>query len=301
LLVLAGLRADPYARSVSRAWPQVGKSPTMGVFAQDFAIEPRISARFTSGIAHTTLAYGRYGQSPAAADLSSAFGNPALPAADGTHYVLAAGVDPTDAASIEATGFLTTTEGLAVRNPAEQPARAEALVAEGSGRSYGAQVTAKLDPVRGYGGFVSYTLSWSERRDGEGAKWRPSDYDQRHVLTAVGSATLPLDIQVGLRTRVSSGFPRTEVLGAYYDARRDLWQPLFGEHNEIRIPTFFQADLRVSRGFDIGYTTLELSFEVQNLTNAKNVEEFVYSADYSERGAIVGLPIFPVLGARWTF
>ena len=41
--------------------------------------------------------------------------------------------------------------------------------------------------------------------------------------------------------------------------------------------------------------------EVQNLTNRANVEEYVYDADYGERGGIQGLPILPVLGVRWSF
>jgi outer membrane receptor protein involved in Fe transport len=89
-------------------------------------------------------------------------------------------------------------------------------------------------------------------------------------------------------------------LGATYDSRRDLYHPQFGEHNGVRLPTFFQLDLRVARSFNIAETDLELSFEVQNLTNKTNVEELIYSADYAEQGAIVGLPILPVLGLRWS-
>ena len=38
-------RIDPSARSVSRAAPQVGISPTNGVFAQDLSVEPRLPVR----------------------------------------------------------------------------------------------------------------------------------------------------------------------------------------------------------------------------------------------------------------
>lgn len=302
LHLVPGLRVDPYARSVSLAAPQVGESPTNGLFVQDLRVEPRFSARFEPvERLRLTAAAGRYGQQPQAADLSASFGNPALPASSATHLVLGGGWQVLPTFALDLTGFWTSSVELAMRNAAEEPARAEALLATGDGRSYGGQLLARLDATAGFSGWLSYTLAWSERRDAPEAEWRPSDYDQRHVLTALGGYQLPWGIEVGARARIATGFPRTEVVGSYYDARRDLYQPIFGEHNGTRLPTFFQADLRVAKGFDIRGTELDLSLEVQNVTNAENVEEHLYNADYSERGAIRGLPILPVLGARWSF
>ncbi|MES2642336.1 MAG: TonB-dependent receptor [Myxococcota bacterium] len=302
LHIVPGLRFDPYARSVSRAAPQVGTSPTNGLFLQDPSVEPRLALRFapTERLSFTA-AFGRYRQQPQAADLSASFGNPALPASSATHGVLGAGVRPTDTLSIDVSGFYTVSEELATRNAAEQPAQAEALVAAGAGRTYGAQGMIRLDPTAGFYGWLSYTLAWSERQDSPEGAWRPSDYDQRHVLTVVGGYTLPFGIEVGVRGRLGTGAPRTEVVGAYFDDRRHLYQPMFGEHNAIRLPTFFQADARVAKELALGTTLLELSLEVQNVTNRENVEEYIYDADYSSRGSIDGLPILPVLGARWSF
>jgi hypothetical protein len=215
--------------------------------------------------------------------------------------VIGAGVNPTGTLSIEVTAFHTTQNLLAMRNLAEQPARAEALVAYGDGRTTGAQTMIRLDPTAGFYGWISWTVANSERRASASQPWRPSDYDQRHALTALGGFEWPQGFELGLRLRVASGFPRSEVVGAFYDNRRDLYQPVFGEQNGIRLPTFFQADIRAARHFDIGTTGLDLSLEVQNLTDQANVEEYVYDADYATRGAIGGLPILPVLGIRWSF
>lgn len=301
LHVVPGLRIDPYARSVSKALPQVGISPTHGLFLEDFHVEPRLSIRYSPSDAVTlTGAWGKYGQQPEATDLSASFGNPTLPVTTGTHYVLGGAVKPVSTLVVELTGFYTASDDLAVRNPAEQPATGEALVATGSGRTYGGQTMLRLEEIENVEGWVSYTLAWSERQDAPGLEWRPSDYDQRHVLTAVGSYSLPHGFELGARARVASGFPRTEVVGSYYDNRRDLWQPLFGEHNGIRLPTFFQADVRAAKSFAIDESTLEISLEVQNVSNQENVEEYIYDADYSTRGTITGLPILPVLGVRWS-
>ena len=305
LHLVPGLRVDPYARSVSRAAPQLGVSPTHGLLEQDFQAEPRLSVRWSpSQVAHVNGAWGLYGQQPAATDLSASFGNPALPAEHGSQYLLGGGVKPTSGSSLDVTGFYTHSANLAMRSSAAEPALAEALEPTGQGRAYGVQAMLRLDPVVDaklpLSGWVSYTLAWSERKDAASG-WRPSDYDQRHVLTALASYELPFGITAGVRARIATGFPRTDVVGAYYDNRRDLYEPLFGDHNATRLPTFFQADARIARTFNIRSSKLDLSLEVQNLTNQQNVEEFTYNADYTEQGAITGLPILPVLGARWQF
>ena len=95
--------------------------------------------------------------------------------------------------------------------------------------------------------------------------------------------------------------PRTPVTGAWFDALRDRWQPTFGAQNSERIPDFVQVDARVSKRFALGPTQLDVSLEVQNVTDRANPEEVVWNSNYSQRGYITGLPVLPVLGARWTF
>ncbi len=304
--ITPGLRIDPNLRLISLAQPQIGVSPTHGLFENDLRLEPRVALRFTPLESWTvTAAWGEYSAQPAAADLSASFGNPTLPSTRGTHYVLGTALRPTPPLSIELTGFYTTSDQLAMRSQSEAPALAEALEPSGSGRTYGGQGLVRLDPTHGFFGWISYTLAWSERQDAPGEAWRPSDYDQRHVLTALAGYQLPFGFEAGLRARVATGYPRSSVTGAYYDDRRDLYLPLFGGQNDIRLPTFFQADARIARTFDIRVSAatvskLELSFEVQNVTDQVNVEEYIYSSDYTERGAIAGLPVLPVLGLRWS-
>ncbi len=74
---------------------------------------------------------------------------------------------------------------------------------------------------------------------------------------------------------------------------------LFGRLNSIRIPSFWQVDVRVSKKFTLGRgTSLEAYLDLQNVTDRSNPEEIVYSPDYKERRYITGLPVLPVLGAR---
>jgi len=124
------------------------------------------------------------------------------------------------------------------------------------------------------------------------------DYDEPHILTAVGSKELG-SWKLGLRFRYSSGAPRTPVAGAFYDERDDVFQPIFGAHNSIRLPAFWQIDARVDRSFMLSEATrLIVYIEALNVTNHSNNEEYSYSPDYTRRGVITGLPIVGVAGAR---
>jgi hypothetical protein len=141
-------------------------------------------------------------------------------------------------------------------------------------------------------------MSHSERQDTPGATWRLFDYDQPHVLTIVASKELGA-WTFGARFRYASGLPRTPVIGAFYDAKDDVYQPLFGPQNSIRLPDFWQLDLRIDRSFVLGESSRILVYlEGLNVTNHTNGEEYIYNVDYSQRSSITGLPTIAVLGAR---
>jgi hypothetical protein len=176
---------------------------------------------------------------------------------------------------------------------------AEALVQEGEGRAYGTQILLRQELAAGFFGWVSYTLMRSERKDHEGNDWRLFDYDQTHVATVVGSYDLGKGFEVGARLRYATGLPRTPVVGAFYSARRDLYEPQFGQQNSTRIPDFVQADVRVSKRFQGGGWKGEVYVDVQNVTNRSNPEEVVYNYNYTKRDYITGLPILPVFGGRF--
>jgi TonB family protein len=302
LHIYPGLRLDPNITTVDKRVPTENDLPATGVAHQDLELEPRLALRhaFSDRFA-VKAAWGLYHQPPQPEDLSATFGNPQLTTSSAVHWVLGASVSITETLIAELTGFYATSEDLTVRSPVESPLAGQALVQEGQGRAYGAQVLLRQELTNRFFGWLSYSLVRSERRAREEAEWRPFDYDQTHVLTALASYDLGAGFEVGLRARYATGFPRTEVIDAYYDARRDIYQPRFGEHNKLRIPAFVQLDARASKKFTLAGTELDLYVELQNVTNRENPEEIVYDGDYSQREYITGLPILPVAGLRWTF
>lgn len=294
-----GARIEPAFTSVSRRTPAVGDTPSIGAFEQELFLEPRLGARLQVGPSvEVRAAYGLYHQPPAPEDLSAVFGNPLLESSSAHHLLAGIRAKLPWLLSADVVGFYTASSDLPVRSRRLSPALTKALVQIGSGRSYGVQLLLRRERGDGFFGWISYALSRSERSDYEDGRFRPSDYDQTHVLTALASYEIWGGIEVGARFRVASGSPRTPVVGSYFDASADAYRPVFGTSNETRLPPFIQLDARASKRFDIGSLDLEIYLDVQNVTNHENVEEIIYSTDYTQTGEITGLPIVPVLGLR---
>ncbi|HEX4513890.1 MAG TPA: TonB-dependent receptor, partial [Polyangiaceae bacterium] len=301
LHVIPGIRLEPYVISVSKVVPTEGTAPPVGAFQEDTAVDPRIALRWDATTRVTLkAAFGIYHQAPAPEDLSAVFGNPQLTTSFARHTLAGAAFKFTKTTTFEVTGFYNVMDDLVARNTSPAPALAEALLQDGSGRAYGVQMMLRQEQLGPFFGWISYSISRSERQDAPGLPYRLFDYDQTHTLTAVASLDLGKGWEIGARFRFSSGFPRTPVVAGYLDAQAG-WQPVFGAKNTIRIPAFAQLDARVAKQFKIGKTEAEVYLDVQNATNTANPEEIVYNFNYTKKSYITGIPILPVLGAKWSF
>jgi hypothetical protein len=88
------------------------------------------------------------------------------------------------------------------------------------------------------------------------------------------------------------------VAGSYVDANTGQYEPIFGAPNTIRLPAFYQLDLRAERPFTWSCVRLVLSLDVLNVTFHRNAEEIVHRYDYTQTSYLTGLPLLGVLGAR---
>jgi len=263
---------------------------------------PRLAADFRATRRLTlTAGGGVYGQPPQPEDMSPVFGNPSVGMSTALHATGGGAFKLTGTLGIEVIGFYKRLYDLVARSALQSPPVAQALQQTGIGRTYGAQVLLRQELVGGFFGWISYTLSRSERKDRPDANWRLFDYDQTHVLAALASYDVWHGYQAGLRFRYSTGVPRTPVLGGWYNSKDDQYEPIFGAQNSIRIPAFYSLDVRLEKSFVWGRMKSEVFLDVQNVTNRKNPEELTYSADFSQRGYITGLPFLAVLGARLEF
>jgi outer membrane receptor protein involved in Fe transport len=292
-----GLRLDVEALSTNRARPTLARTPSIGSAALQVRPEPRISVRYLvrDGLLLSARA-GSAHQAPSAADRSALFGNPALGLARVWSVAAGPRVQLLPTVEVEATAFYRALTGLPARNPEQPTPLAQALLAEGTGKSYGAELSAIMHAGRDFSAQLSYTLSRATRRD-IGAPERLFDFDQTHVLTALAEYRIA-GFVLGGRARVASGSPRTAVVSVYRNLKDDRYEPIFGAHNAIRLPTFFALDLRIERVFVTPSVTWSIALDLINVTDHRNVEDLGYDFDYRRREDITGLPTLAVLGFR---
>lgn len=265
-----------------------------------WSLDPRLAVRW--GVLPATVvkaAIGVYQQPPSADESSSATGTPDLLPKRSVQY--SAGFEQRLGAAVDldVTGFYKDLTQLVVRDPlaAYDPA-APRYTNDATGRIYGVEALLRARLGNRFFGWIAYTFQRSFRRDHPGAPERRSDYDQPHLLTALGSWQIDPRWAVGARFRLVSGYPYTPVNGSVYDAATDVFVPIYGPVNSGRLAPFNALDLRVDRIWTFQRWRLSAYLDVQNVYNRGNQEGWAYRFDYREREPLTGLPILPILGVK---
>jgi hypothetical protein len=168
----------------------------------------------------------------------------------------------------------------------------------GHGRSYGLEVLLRHALTKNFFGWVSYSLSRTERDFYGGTQWGLSPFDQPHNLVVLASYKLPYDFIVGAKLRYTSGPLDQPVIGTLYDANANYYFPIQDTTYSRRLPDFFQVDVRIDKRFVFQAWSLVVFLDVQNVTNRQNPEGLFYNSNYTQSAYVTGLPILPAVGAR---
>jgi len=213
------------------------------------------------------------------------------------------------AGTVDVTGFVKRLDRLIVANPDfEDPDADPFYVNEGVGRIMGMEVLARRALVDRWFGWLSYTLSKSERNDyptrtaDEGNDWYAYDFDQTHIVTAVAGYTLPWDLEFSGRFQYVTGNPYTPFAGGVYDidGREYILYP-DSDRNAERLPPYMALDLRVDKLFTFKAWQLEVYADFLNVVRGENPEQVEYNYDGTESRYISGLPFVPSLGFQADF
>jgi TonB family protein len=98
-----------------------------------------------------------------------------------------------------------------------------------TGRAYGLEFLLRRQSRTGLFGWISYTLSRSERL--QGSQWIPYDFDRTQLLNVVAGLPLPRNWDFSIRGQFESGRPTTTTAG----------------YNAARTDSYFRVDLRVDK------------------------------------------------------
>ncbi|HEX7478968.1 MAG TPA: TonB-dependent receptor [Polyangiales bacterium] len=131
------------------------------------------------------------------------------------------------------------------------------------GSGVGVEVFVKRRLTKHLGGFLSYTLSRSERSLGN--EHFPSTFDRTHVANGALAYDLGRNWRAGTRLTFYTGTPKNPTL-------RGLIAPL-RSNTPDRYPPFYRVDLRVEKRWQLGKSTW-LSFVAEMLNVTLNKENF---------------------------
>lgn len=260
-------------------------------------VSPRLSLQQKITDAFTLrAAVGTYSRQPDQGESLQATLSPELATqyVAGGEYAFAPGV------KLTGSGFYTDRRQLVVQDPVAAAMDPGAAYANrGYGRSYGFEALLRVKRDNFFG-WLSYTLSRSDRIDAPVANRRLFDFDQTHNFIAVGSYKLG-NWEFGARWQLSSGNPITPVVNAIYVADFNYYLPFYGDINSDRLPTAHQLDVRIDRKWQFRTWSLSAFLDVTNVYANPRVLGVRYNFDFSERENVEELPVVPALGVRGSF
>jgi len=227
---------------------------------------------------------------------NSSVGNPFLVPQRAIHYGLGVDHDFSQYISLSAEGFYRDLDAQVV---SQQSITGTGYLNSGAGRIYGAEILLRHRPSDRFFGWLAYTLSRSERRDGPGQDYRIFQFDQTHILTAIASFRLGRGWEVGGRFRFVTGNPTTPVAGAIFNADTGTYTQVPGPPFSARNNPFHQLDIRIDKTWTFrNRGTFNLYLEVLNVYNNSNPEGVQYNYNFTQSAIVTGIPIFPNLGIR---
>jgi|GEM_PF-740045 len=174
------------------------------------------------------------------------------------------------------------------------------------GRVWGVDFLLRHEITPSFYGWIAYTLSKSEVRMKGDKDWRPFNFDQNHIFTAVGQYRVPWhppfrswarsgrlpkgifwnsvwailcgDLSLGLRFRYITGNPEN-YLNALLPQDPSIKPPIFVR----RFKPYHQVDVRVDYKIAFDLWVVAFSLDVINLTN-----------EQAAQGDIPRIPLLPV-------
>ncbi len=176
------------------------------------------------------------------------------------------------------------------------------------GEAYGLEVLLQK-PVGRLNGWLSYALAYVYKRGqtiNDQVTRYPPNWDRRHAVNLVLSYNFSRKWELGVLFKFGSGFPYTKASGSFeYDV---LGVPrerrvIFDTINGARYPDYHRLDLGLTRHYFFKAWQMDLSLNLINVYNRKNVFYYVWEFDQNpaRRTTVPLFPLLPSLGLSAKF
>lgn len=285
---------------------------------EEWALDPRINAHVTlSPVTKLRASIGRFHQPPSAAHFDEFADNLNAKSSFVDQVSLSLEASPQDSILASITGFFhdgrKTLVDIAAKSIRDTVGDLDLVFRElldeqlglygyqdnvGRLRTYGIETSMRYDTPR-YRVLANFAWSRAKRQYEPATRegWVPYPLDQPLRLNFL-AATTARKWNFGTRLTVVSGNPlRFVPEGTVYDP---LMDPPTKELQ--RLPTFWQVDVRIDRTWPKKFGAVTLFFDIQNVTNHRNIEYRETLIDPSgiyRYDDVRGLPIIPYVGVEF--
>lgn len=140
----------------------------------------------------------------------------------------------------------------------------------GKGAAYGLELLARTQLGSRLSGLLTYTLGYANANAADGTPFTPQ-FDVRHLMNLVLGYDWGGGFSTGTRVHFRSG---KSAVNTFYDQIQGRY-----ERHELRLPSFFRADLHVSYRFETALAPMTATIGVQNIT---------FSREATKRDCFIG-------------
>lgn len=158
---------------------------------------------------------------------------------------------------------------------------------EGEGTAKGVDVFLKTKIKNKFTGWISYSYCDSKRKQYSSTELVPANYDITNSVSVVGSYNVNDNVVVGASYKISTGKPYTPVISSIYNPAQGVYIPAYGETNSARFPTYARLDMNAQYIFSLFGKFAVAVLAVNNILNQKNIYEYTYNFDYTEKLEII--------------
>ena len=267
-------------------------------YLDDYYLEPRFSLEYSlSDDTVLSLGAGLYHQMPQFQQIDEVFGNPDLKSFRAVSYVAGLRQQLGRGWDWQAELFYKSLDRLIVGDEDQR------YVNAGEGNSVGFDLLLRKSMTEKLSGWLALSLSKSERTNTVTGQTFDFEYDQPYNLSLVMDYRVSDLWSLSGKLWLHSGNVYTPIVGAAEDPDSPgTYDPVYAEINSDRLPDYSRMDIRIERNFPRadGKRT-QLYFEILNVLDQKNVSDYDYNADYSERTEVTQLPRIVGIGFQRDF
>lgn len=180
----------------------------------------------------------------------------------------------------------------------------DSLVNKGTGYNYGAELTVEHFLSKGFYFLVTGSLINSRYRGSDGVE-RNTAFNTGHVLNVLGGK----EFKVGRKGNVLALNIKVSTIGGRYLTPLDLTISqlagtavyLTSDAFSVKQPDYFRTDFKIAYRREFKHSTMEISLDLQNVTNHKNVFNQTYDRRTNRIVYNYQQGFFPVPLFRYTF